>query len=204
MADDRPLPNRVRKMSGKMQLAGSAQTNPDRRVQRTRALLTSAFTQLFLQRGFDAFGISDIVERANVGRSTFYEHFDNKRELLRLSVLPFLTVLADTCAEPTMPDQLPVVLAHFWENRRHAHRLFTGEARTLLAAITTDLIEERLTRPPADRSFPWRLAAAQLAMAQLGLLEEWLQGRTHCSPVLAAELLHSHAYAGATALRAKA
>lgn len=204
MADDRPLPNKVRKMSGKLRLTARAEASPDRRVQRTRALLTSAFTQLFLQRGFDAIGISDIVERANVGRSTFYDHFDNKGQLLTLSVLPFLTVLADTCVQETMPEQLPVVLAHFWENRRNAHRLFTGEARTLLVASTTDLIEERLTRLPVDRSFPWRLAAAQLAMAQLGLLEEWLQGRLHCSPMLAAELLHTHAYAGATALRAKA
>ena len=51
----------------------------DRRIQRTRSALLQAFVSLLLEpRRYDQIKVGDIVERANVGRSTFYEHFRNK------------------------------------------------------------------------------------------------------------------------------
>lgn len=43
----------------------------DRRVQRTRELLQKALIELIGEREFDAITIQDIVDRANVGRTTF-------------------------------------------------------------------------------------------------------------------------------------
>jgi AcrR family transcriptional regulator len=54
----------------------------DRRVQRTRRLLHEAFISLILERGYDAVTIRDVVERAGVGRSTFYTHFADLEEVL--------------------------------------------------------------------------------------------------------------------------
>ena len=54
----------------------------DRRVQRTRALLLSALLDLIVEQGYEEITVQDIVDRANVGRSTFYAHFLDKRELL--------------------------------------------------------------------------------------------------------------------------
>jgi AcrR family transcriptional regulator len=54
----------------------------DRRVQRTRRLLHEAFISLILERGYDAVTIRDVVERAGVGRSTFYTHFGDLEEVL--------------------------------------------------------------------------------------------------------------------------
>ena len=54
----------------------------DRRVQKTRKLLQDALVALILEKGFESVRIQDILDRANVGRSTFYVHFQNKRELL--------------------------------------------------------------------------------------------------------------------------
>jgi AcrR family transcriptional regulator len=54
----------------------------DRRVQRTRQLLHQAFVALILERGYDAVTIRDVVERAGVGRSTFYTHFGDLEEVL--------------------------------------------------------------------------------------------------------------------------
>ena len=54
----------------------------DRRVQKTRQLLQDALVGLISEKGFEAITIQEILDRANVGRSTFYTHFENKYELL--------------------------------------------------------------------------------------------------------------------------
>src|SRR5688572_4934244 len=53
----------------------------DRRIQRTRHLLSQAFVQLMREKGYSAITVSDIIERANVGRSTFYSHYQDKDDL---------------------------------------------------------------------------------------------------------------------------
>jgi AcrR family transcriptional regulator len=54
----------------------------DRRVQRTRQLLRDAFTAAVLEKGYEATTVQDILDRANLGRSTFYTHYRDKDELL--------------------------------------------------------------------------------------------------------------------------
>jgi AcrR family transcriptional regulator len=56
--------------------------NDDRRVQRTRQLLRTALVPLIEENGFEALTVQDIIDRANVGRATFYAHFDKKEDLL--------------------------------------------------------------------------------------------------------------------------
>jgi AcrR family transcriptional regulator len=59
-----------------------AAKTPDRRVQRTRKLLQDALLALILEQGYEAVTIQDIIDRADVGRSTFYAHFLDKQQLL--------------------------------------------------------------------------------------------------------------------------
>ncbi|MCC7205773.1 MAG: TetR/AcrR family transcriptional regulator [Anaerolineae bacterium] len=54
----------------------------ERRKQRTRALLRQAAIDIMLERGYDAVTVQDIVNRADVGRGTFYIHFKDKEDLL--------------------------------------------------------------------------------------------------------------------------
>ena len=55
---------------------------PDRRVQRTRQLLRDALVTLILEKGYQKITVQDLIDRANVGRSTFYSHFRDKEDLL--------------------------------------------------------------------------------------------------------------------------
>ena len=60
----------------------SADKRPDRRVQRTRKLLQDTLMSLILEKNYDSITVQDIIDRANVGRSTFYSHFLDKDDLL--------------------------------------------------------------------------------------------------------------------------
>jgi AcrR family transcriptional regulator len=57
-------------------------TKADRRSQRTRQLLSAALIELMLEKRYDDISVQDIIERANVGRSTFYAHYLDKEDLL--------------------------------------------------------------------------------------------------------------------------
>ena len=65
----------------------------DRRVQKTRRLLQDALVALISEKGFASVTIQDILDRANVGRSTFYLHYDNKNELLHSCFEDFCNLL---------------------------------------------------------------------------------------------------------------
>ncbi|MCP3935528.1 MAG: TetR family transcriptional regulator [Actinomycetia bacterium] len=62
----------------------------DRRVRRTRDRLHVALMELFQEKPYDKITVSDLIDRADVGRSTFYAHYDTKDDLL-LSGLEHLT-----------------------------------------------------------------------------------------------------------------
>lgn len=54
----------------------------DRRIQRTRQLIQAALVALITEKGYEKVTIQDIIDRANVGRSTFYAHYHDKEDLL--------------------------------------------------------------------------------------------------------------------------
>src|SRR6476619_3274498 len=57
-------------------------TKADRRSERTRQLLSKALIDLMLEQRYDEITVQDIIDRANVGRSTFYAHYLDKEDLL--------------------------------------------------------------------------------------------------------------------------
>jgi AcrR family transcriptional regulator len=54
----------------------------DRRINRTRRLMHEALMALIVEKGYEAVTVQDILDRADVGRSTFYAHYKDKDELL--------------------------------------------------------------------------------------------------------------------------
>ncbi|HEY6233731.1 MAG TPA: helix-turn-helix domain-containing protein [Candidatus Elarobacter sp.] len=180
----------------------------DRRVERTRRAILDAFRELVLTRGYDAISVRDIVETAGVGRSTFYEHFDDKDGLFQASLHPLLSVLAEAIGDGPHLERLQMVIAHFGHNRRLARIMLAGPGRRLMARFLSELIENRLmvmarqTRG-AKPMVPLRLIATHLAEAQLGLIEAWMFAKVACAPEAVAHALQASASASAAALLAR-
>jgi AcrR family transcriptional regulator len=58
----------------------------DRRVRRTRQALQGALVALMAEKGYEAVTVQHVIDRADVGRSTFYAHYDDKADLLQDSL----------------------------------------------------------------------------------------------------------------------
>lgn len=178
---------------------------PDRRVERTRSALDRAFGRLLLARGYAALTVREVIEGAGVGRSTFYEHFESKEDLLRQSVRPLLGALAAVVDDGAPAAGLEPVVAHFQENRRVVRAMLDGPAQAVLTRLLAELIEERLaasrSRDHAPPIAP-RLIAAQLAGAQLALLDAWLASPHGTSPAAVAAAIVRGTRAAARALLA--
>ncbi|HLY56453.1 MAG TPA: TetR/AcrR family transcriptional regulator [Stellaceae bacterium] len=192
------MPDESRQKSRSGQ-TGRAVRKLDRRSERTRRALHGAFTKLLLESGYEGLKVADILERADVGRSTFYQHYRGKEDLLRQSVTHMFAVLAETVTGSGVPPGLVAIVAHMRENRRLARALYRGAVRLLLSRRLAELIEPNL---PAALILPRPLAARQIAEAQLGLLEAWLTGTIACRPEEIAAALHATSAAMALALAA--
>jgi AcrR family transcriptional regulator len=66
----------------------------DRRVVRTRDTLGDALVELIQEKSFDEITVQEVLDRAGVGRSTFYAHYRDKDDLFLSDVEDFLEMMA--------------------------------------------------------------------------------------------------------------
>ncbi|MEV0294312.1 TetR/AcrR family transcriptional regulator [Nocardia sp. NPDC050710] len=132
----------------------------DRRVRRTRNLLHQALIELMLERGYERISVSDILERADVGRSTFYAHFRDKDDLLLVSSTEYLraTIMAarpdpEDPAAPAMSAPLAPVYTLFGlaaENPEVYRALLGRKANAVLLRATRGMVAKILAERLAD------------------------------------------------------
>jgi AcrR family transcriptional regulator len=167
----------------------------DRRIQRTRALLLSALLDLIVEKGYEDISVQDIVDRANVGRSTFYKHFLDKRELLLTGVEGLQGLLTqqrtaqDASAAPSVHllGFSLLLLQHVQGNFRFCRALLGPHSGAIVEPrvehILTDLLREELAAcipAGAELAVPLDVVVQYTVSAFLGLLRWWMEQPTPC------------------------
>lgn len=137
-------------------------TETDRRVLKTKAALRDAMLSLMAPKGWDELSIQEICNAANVGRSTFYVHYQSKDDLLAESLNDLRDQLAlhATAADGPGLQFLPGLLAHMAEQRavfkaaigrRSGHGVVRRFKEMVFQLVE---IELKRQRHPAAKS-PW-------------------------------------------------
>jgi AcrR family transcriptional regulator len=160
----------------------------DRRSQKTRDALRSAFVQLVLSRGYEAVTTGEISNAANVGRSTFYSHYKSKMHLLEASLQRPSAGLAACVGAAATPQELLPLLAHFSPQRQLNRLFFETPIRTVWVRTLARMIEPRLPRS-ARTTLPAGLIALLVAESQLALITHWLTGKFALQPEAVATML---------------
>ena len=178
----------------------------DRRVEKTRSALFGAFAGLVQKHRYEDIGVADILERANVSRSAFYEHFSGKEGLLAGSIAGPFTVLADSIWADDNTSRLIRILEHFWANRALARAILREPVRSKTAAVLIGQIEQRLQANGLGLRgaliLPTRLAAIQLAEVFLAPITTWLSAEPRCTAQTLALALRRVAAASLAAMKA--
>lgn len=168
----------------------------DRRYRRTEKRLTQAMLDLIAEKPFQDIIITDIVDRADIARKTFYAHYENKRELLWHSLEAHFQSIeaqtnnldADTLLMNNKPLSYPV-FKHVEDYALFYKQMLTqgGDARFIhqfWEYIARQSYEKH--QPLRDvapmMTVPPELIAQMLAGALLGSLRWWLTTDMKDSP----------------------
>jgi AcrR family transcriptional regulator len=160
----------------------------DRRVRRTRELLRGALVSLILEKGYEGITVQDILDRADIGRSTFYAHYRDKDDLLHSGVEEFRPAFAAETDSADGPEGkktafLEPVLAVFEhaDGHRQIYRAMVGKKGAevfvrFLHENLTELMRDHLRAqlPEQTRDEEQLAIAVQfIVSALIGILDWW-------------------------------
>ena len=159
----------------------------DRRVIRTRAELIRALHALIMEKNYERVTVQDILERANVGRTTFYTHFLDKDDLL-LSAIPDDILGFNSESDSLVPSLTPI-FTHAQENYAQFRALMGSEGITIVHKIGHQkTVEnwldhiEHLQEKGFQMSLPPTVVAQYLTCAFMALLKWWIDEKMPHSP----------------------
>jgi AcrR family transcriptional regulator len=99
----------------------------ERKQRRAREQIVDAAYALFAERGFAGVSVSDIAERAEVGRTTFFRYFGDKQEVLFAGEEPLIEAFASAPVDVPAPADLGEALDQLWDLTRHIGDLVLGD-----------------------------------------------------------------------------
>ncbi len=182
-------------------------TKIDARVRRTRDALGDALVSLMQEKPFESITVQDVLERANVSRSTFYSHFSDKDDLLLSDADEFFEALASALSAHGDKSDRVFPVREFFAHVREAKSFV--DALTASGKIHDNLelaqehfargIQRRITEIPRGANIP-REHLPSLYFAHAGalisLLRWWTDRGMKETPDEMDVLFHSMVWKG--------
>ena len=129
----------------------------DRRQQKTRDAIFNAFAALLQKKHFNNLTVQEIIDEANIGRSTFYAHFETKDMLLKeMCTDIFDHIFAKHLTSETTHDfslsadelqtKLTHLLYHLRDDKQGAVRVLCSESGDLFMGFFKDYLMDMFSR----------------------------------------------------------
>ncbi|MEM7116825.1 MAG: TetR/AcrR family transcriptional regulator [Chloroflexota bacterium] len=179
-----------------------AEKKLDRRVKRTRALLNNALMQLIREKGYDNVTIEDITERANLGRTTFYLHYQSKDDLLLDHHDEFILRmdLGVLSREQLLGNEPQPGMVSFLQQISQAKLIYQAFTQTRDAEFIMRNVRERAVQnltasleqafPDTASTLPLDVLTRYIVDAQFSLIDWWIRSRTPYEPLELATMMH--------------
>jgi AcrR family transcriptional regulator len=175
---------------------------PDRRATRTRQSLSDALHGLILEKRFDSITVQDVIDRADVGRSTFYAHYRDKEDLFLKGWQGFLEMFVEHIEwERARRGDRFIPLAGLLHHLQDFHDFYKALVRSRKKALLfktghnylNESIERALNAWLADKpppSLPIPVLSNYLASEILATLKWWLDHDMPHTPERMDEMFH--------------
>lgn len=173
----------------------------DRRIQRTQKRLQDALIELIHERNYSAITVQDIVDLADVGRTTFYDHYKDKDDL-------FLTchhnVISgfheihqlDAFLDDDVTGDIVAIYERLCQARELLLPIFHNQEGVIILRHIRDRSAEAIRRSLQDTfqqqnsRIPIDMLANCLAGSQIALMQWWLETRQPYSAEELARAFH--------------
>ena len=169
------------------------QQRQDRRSQRTQQTLMDALIALLAVKHYDEISINDIIDRANVGRSTFYAHYQGKDDLLKSGFERVLDMLIHHISFGETDQDLRLDTTQLFRHAQGHYELYrtlvwgsgfdllTKDGHAALSAKFQENFAQFLSGKP-EPSIPLTVLSYSMAGTLLILLKWWLDNKMPYSP----------------------
>ncbi len=165
----------------------------DRRSQRTQQALMDALIALLAVKSYNEISINDIIDRANVGRSTFYAHYQAKDDLLKSGFERALDMLIHHISFGEAGQGLRLDTTLFFRHAQGHYEIYrtlvwgsgldvlTKDGHAALSAKFQESFTLLLSGKP-EPSIPLAVVSYSMAGTLLILLKWWLDNKMPYSP----------------------
>jgi AcrR family transcriptional regulator len=179
---------------------------PDVRIRRTRSLLSNALVALMQEKSIDKITVQEVLDRATVGRSTFYLHYRDKDDLFLCVLEDGLEMWSTALLRKREKSYRVAPVAEFFMHVGDAKKLYralvdSGRIHTffeLAQGYFARSIAKHLKEMGLENLVQGELDARSHALAGnlLSLLKWWLDRGAKESPKAMDELFHRMAWNG--------
>lgn len=166
----------------------------DRRSQRTQRTIHEALMSLLQEKRYDAITVQDIIDRADVGRSTFYAHYQDKEDLMSSLLVHLMDVLsqmpgrkAATGLESLIPAR--DIFEHVQQNLHLFKGMLRGRGLELFFEKGQDYWSEKIAAALQEEiptgkqpAVPIPVTAHFVAGSFVTILRWWLDNKMPYSP----------------------
>ncbi len=170
----------------------------DRRQTKTRAAILNALSALLRKKHFQRITVQEIIDEANVGRSTFYSHFETKDELLKAMCSDiFDHIISEELSkekthdyskgERNIRELLEHILFHLQDDKEEIKELLASESEGLFLDYFKESLKELFSRytPEKTDSSPAVPDSFRIDFLSAGFVEAvrwWVANRMEYTP----------------------
>lgn len=186
--------------------SGKQPRKPDLRIRKTRRRLGNALVALIQDKPIDEVTVQEVLDRASVGRSTFYVHYRDKDDLFLSQMEDGLEMWSTVLSAKQEKSRRIMPVAEFFEHAASARKFYRALVDSGRIQAFFDLgqgyfargIARRLTEMSPVNLVPRELEARSHALAGnlLSLLRWWIDRGARESPQAMDELFHRMAWNG--------
>ena len=185
----------------------------DRRQAKTRKAVFEAFVSLLEEKGYSSLTLQDIIDRADIGRSTFYAHFEAKDDLLNVlceeifehafSKHPGKEGTHDFSGRDDLKAELTHVLYHLRDSRVYIRGILSSESGDVFMRYLKDHLRKVFEKDADVPAGIPRDYAVEHSACWFAETVRWWMGNEAYSPEEVTSLFWRYKAGGAESLRAR-